>query len=268
LACKFIEDLFLLKIRRLQKGTSTPRDHAALTAIHRRVLSRLSKIRDRSAIVVPAGTGELGVPNSSVQIVAPDSQWAEQFRLESAQIRERLSERIRVIDHIGSTAIAGLPAKPIIDIAIGLDPASFERDLQICRVELATFGYRYLGDFGRRGGHLFEKGPRPIRTHAIQIHPTDAPDFANLIRFQQLLRADPALLKEYAATKAVLAAYLPRIRLIYTWYKSHWIGGVLLRDQGPAAWGPWMIAKNQLTAFEIARQKLGARIVGARHPSG
>jgi GrpB-like predicted nucleotidyltransferase (UPF0157 family) len=258
---KLAEDAVLLKVRAFQKGAGTPRDHAALTAIHRHVLARLRKARESAGIpVIDRNGGELGLHNSSVQIVSSDPRWTELFVRESALIRERLGDRLRAIHHIGSTAVPGLPAKPILDLALVLDAATFERDFAVCRHELAALGYRYLGDYGHRGGRLFEKGPYPIRTHAIQVHPIGADDLSKLLRFQQILRDDPALLEEYAATKVLLAMHLSRLRLLYAWYKSHWIGDVLLRGMAPTAWGPWMIAKKQQTAFQAARHKLAAWI--------
>lgn len=99
-----------------------------------------------------------------VEVVDYRPEWAEMYAAEAEKIREVLGENLIEIHHIGSTAVKGLKAKPIIDIlAVVSDLVSLDGK----NSEFEKAGYECMGEFGIRGRRYFRKGEE-IRTH--QIH--------------------------------------------------------------------------------------------------
>ena len=135
-----------------------------------------------------------------------DPAWPEEFRREAAAIARILGDNLTAIHHIGSTAVPGLAAKPIIDImpvvrSLGAVDGS--------RAALESLGYEYLGEFGIPGRRYMRKGGDE-RTH--QVHVFAQGDTVNITRhlaFRDFLRAHPDVCAEYAALKRALAARHP-----------------------------------------------------------
>lgn len=99
-----------------------------------------------------------------VEVVDYRPEWAEMYAAEAEKIRAVLGENLIEIHHIGSTAVKGLKAKPIIDIlAVVSDLVSLDGK----NSEFEKAGYECMGEFGIRGRRYFRKGEE-IRTH--QIH--------------------------------------------------------------------------------------------------
>ena len=124
-----------------------------------------------------------------------DPAWPEEFRREAAAIARILGDNLTAIHHIGSTAVPGLAAKPIIDImpvvrSLGAVDGS--------RAALELLGYEYLGEFGIPGRRYMRKGGDE-RTH--QVHVFAQGDTVNITRhlaFRDFLRAHPDVCAEYA----------------------------------------------------------------------
>lgn len=96
-----------------------------------------------------------------VEVVDYRPEWAEMYAAEAEKIREVLGENLIEIHHIGSTAVKGLKAKPIIDIlAVVSDLVSLDGK----NSEFEKAGYECMGEFGIRGRRYFRKGEE-IRTH-------------------------------------------------------------------------------------------------------
>lgn len=135
-----------------------------------------------------------------------DPAWPEEFRREAAAVARILGDNLTAIHHIGSTAVPGLAAKPIIDImpvvrSLGAVDGS--------RAALESLGYEYLGEFGIPGRRYMRKGGDE-RTH--QVHVFAQGDTVNITRhlaFRDFLRAHPDVCAEYAALKRELAARYP-----------------------------------------------------------
>ena len=143
---------------------------------------------------------------------------------------------------MGSTAVPGLAAKPIIDIAMEMNRTGFDASMLSYREALTEVGYDYLGDRGQKGGHMFGKGLKGSRTHAIQVHPSDSTAIKELIRFREMLMEDMNLAREYAEIKTALADLFPHQRLIYVWYKTHWVEHRFLGKDIKHAWGLWLLS--------------------------
>jgi GrpB-like predicted nucleotidyltransferase (UPF0157 family) len=138
---------------------------------------------------------------------------------------KRIGHLVLDIQHVGSTAVPGLAAKPIIDIAVAV--ASLV-DVQRCRPLLIALGYLDRGDAGREGGYVFVKERVPeVRTHHLHMVTIDDPQWANYLSFRDRLRADAALRKEYAALKWKLQERFACDRQGYTAAKDAFIRRVL-----------------------------------------
>jgi GrpB-like predicted nucleotidyltransferase (UPF0157 family) len=104
----------------------------------------------------------IGLKRHTVEVVDHDPTWAMLGVQACQAVRSACGELLVDLQHVGSTAVPDLPAKPILDIAAGV--ATFEAMPEIVR-RLTRIGYLYRGDHGDAGGHLFvvESSPK-IRT--------------------------------------------------------------------------------------------------------
>jgi GrpB-like predicted nucleotidyltransferase (UPF0157 family) len=167
----------------------------------------------------------IGLERGTVRVVPPDDEWPEAFAQERHCLCQRIGYLVLDIQHVGSTAVPGLAAKPIIDIAVAVaSPA----DVQRCRPLLVELGYIDRGDRGREGGYVFVKERTPeVRTHHLHMVAIDDPQWANYLRFRDGLRADVALRTEYASLKQKLQEQFTNDRQGYTAAKGAFIRRVL-----------------------------------------
>ena len=144
----------------------------------------------------------LGLTRGGVVLRDYDARWPAEFAREAARLQALLGDG-PVIEHVGSTAVPGLCAKPLIDIAVGL----VDREaLDAARLLLGRAGYDDRGDFGDRGGIILAKGPEDDRTHLLHLVERRDPRWDRYIAFRDALRADPGLRDRYAELKRQLAA--------------------------------------------------------------
>lgn len=153
-------------------------------------------------------------PADAIILAEYDPAWPALFEEERARLQEAIGEWAVAIEHVGSTAVPGLAAKPIIDIGIAL--RRFEDALR-CITPLVEAGWTCLGEFGIPGRIYFRKGtdtPLPGqapagsagRTHQIHMYEVTHEQFAGHITFRDYLRSHPEIAREYAELKAELAA--------------------------------------------------------------
>lgn len=141
-----------------------------------------------------------------IRVVDYDPSWPERFRREAAVIRAVLGDDCRAIYHIGSTAVPGMAAKPIIDILPVVEDLEAVDDTASA---FAALGYEYLGAFGIPGRRYLRKGGDE-RTH--QIHIFAQGDWTNIDRHlavRDYLRTHPAEREAYVLLKRRLAAEHP-----------------------------------------------------------
>lgn len=135
-----------------------------------------------------------------------DPEWPLMYKRERGRIAEILKDNCIYIYHIGSTAVPGLPAKPIIDIMAVVK--SLEK-VDIVAEKFSDSGYEYLGEFGIAGRRYLRKGGDE-RTH--QIHIFQADDWNNIGRhlaFREYMRTHEKERNEYAKIKKALAKKFP-----------------------------------------------------------
>ena len=141
-----------------------------------------------------------------ITVTEYDPLWPQKFQAESRLIRGILADNCLAIYHIGSTAVPGLAAKPIIDIMAVVKSLVQVDD---AAEDFSQIGYEYLGEFGIAGRRYLRKGGEE-RTH--QIHIFQADDWANIGRhlaFRDYMRSHEKERVEYAKIKTELAQRFP-----------------------------------------------------------
>jgi GrpB-like predicted nucleotidyltransferase (UPF0157 family)/GNAT superfamily N-acetyltransferase len=161
-----------------------------------------------------------GVRDGRVELVAYDPAWPALYETERERL-EPLLPGFLEIHHIGSTAVPGLLAKPIIDIVALVD------DLDAPIAALIGSGYQYARAFNATLSHRrFLCYPTAShRTHHLHLV-DDRTELERRLYFRDRLRADPALAAEYVALKRALAARYPEDREAYTEAKAPFIGRI------------------------------------------
>ena len=153
----------------------------------------------------------LGLRYGTIELVSHDPGWAENFRKERTRLRKALPGAFR-IEHVGSTAVPGLDAKPILDIAA----AGLEFDISVIVPLLEALGYVYRGDAGQDGGHVFVRGPEPlVRTHHVHVVALDGPQWTAYMLLRDLLIQSAEAREAYQAEKRVLAKRHPNDHKAY-----------------------------------------------------
>ncbi len=142
----------------------------------------------------------LGLAPGQVSLAQRHEAWAVAYQRDRAAILAALGESIVAVEHVGSTSIPNVPAKPILDILVGVN--NFE-EAQICVAPMLGIGYRYRGEYGIPRRHYFVKGQ--ARTHHIHMLEIHSPRWAEMLRFRDAMRANSSLAAEYAREKVRLA---------------------------------------------------------------
>ena len=160
-----------------------------------------------------------------VTLVPQDPCWAAMAKAEAARLASAVAPVPLEIHHIGSTAIPGVPAKPIVDL-LGVAPSLAALDR--VRDAIEALGYDWRGEYGLVGRRYCtlsdpETGVRRIHLHA---YGNGAPSILRHLAFRDHLRANPALAADYAGVKARCAARHPFDGHAYTRCKSAWIARI------------------------------------------
>ncbi|MGH7554413.1 MAG: GrpB family protein [Longimicrobiales bacterium] len=166
----------------------------------------------------------LGLKYGTVRLVDHDARWREAFLTERALLIEALDGLRCVVEHIGSTAVPGLTAKPILDIAVGI-PDSADVPASIARLQ--HLGYEYRGDAGADGGHVLVRANGDVRTHHVHVVELEGKQWRAYLAFRDLLRNDPLARQMYAAAKQELALRFADDRKSYTKAKDELVGRLL-----------------------------------------
>ncbi len=172
----------------------------------------------------------------TIDIVAWDPQWPRRFELERESIAQALRPWIVAgIEHIGSTAVPGLAAKPVIDIMAPVASLEASRDAVAGAAAIGYLHYPYKPDLM----HWLCKPSPQFRTHHLHLVPYRSRLWFERLAFRDALRSDSRLRREYAALKLRLAAESGSDREAYTDGKTGFIQRVLAAtsnedtDHGP-----------------------------------
>ena len=153
----------------------------------------------------------LGLKRGTVQLCEHEQAWEIEAQNTIFRLKEILGAVIKDIQHVGSTSIPSIKAKPIIDIAIAVD--DFE-DVLLLEEELKKQGFYYrpqvdLGEQLLFASGSYYDGTGDLQTHFIHIVKTGSMDWRNYINFRDYLNSTPAVAKVYEDLKVLLAKQAP-----------------------------------------------------------
>ncbi|OPH47266.1 hypothetical protein BC351_12260 [Paenibacillus ferrarius] len=162
--------------------------------------------------------------DKSVVIEEYNKDWALEYEQEEGKIKELLGNKAIAIEHIGSTSVQGLGAKPIIDFMVGVNELN-EVDEFI--EPLVKIGYEYVfhKDFPNR--RFFRKGQWRAGTHHLHVYRCGSDEWNNNILFRDYLRTHPDVLRQYNQLKMDLAKKYRNDRTSYTNAKHPFITSVI-----------------------------------------
>lgn len=157
-----------------------------------------------------------------IEVVPFQENWLVKYGQECAELYRVLKDQVQAVEHIGSTSVPGMDAKPIIDIAVHLSTVALVPRLVD---RLATLNYVYQGEYGLPGRHFFIKGdPRAFHLHLVD---DTTNHWRRWIAFRDLLRRDPELRETYKQLKHDLARKYKFQRALYSEGKSTFINAAV-----------------------------------------
>ena len=153
----------------------------------------------------------IGLKRGTVQLCEHENQWEIEAKNTICRLKKILGNVANDIQHVGSTAIPSIKAKPIIDIAVAVDDFN---DVLALEKELTDKGFYYRPqvDLGEQllfaSGSLYD-GTGDLQTHFIHVVRSGSMDWINYINFRDYLNQNPAVAKEYESLKVSLALQAP-----------------------------------------------------------
>jgi GrpB-like predicted nucleotidyltransferase (UPF0157 family) len=179
-----------------------------------------------------------------------DPGWPDTFSRLAAAVKAALGSLVVTVEHIGSTAVPGLAAKPVIDLDVVLaSPADLPAAIRL----LATIGYLHEGDLGVAGREAF-RSPAGEPRHHLYLLTAGAKELGRHVAFRNALRASEDLRNKYAALKRSLAQAYKEDRDAYTKGKTNFIASIAgASDQMP----------QPTDAVEPLRARLSADLLAA-----
>lgn len=166
----------------------------------------------------------IGLNKDEVQISPYDETWKEEFEKEKRILQNALKNYDVVIEHVGSTALPGLSAKPIIDIAIGTKDKETLFELEKVMIDN---GYDVLNEYEKKGEILARKGPPEKRTHYIHMQIIGSEYWNEFMYFKKYMLEHPEEIKKYEQLKNTLSKQYQNDRKKYTKGKNEYISGIL-----------------------------------------
>jgi len=167
----------------------------------------------------------IGLKRGTVKLSSDHIQWEKLFEIEKQLLTATLGDTID-IEHVGSTAIPNVPAKPIIDIMIGF---SEERQAKKIFKTLNKMGYGDRGEQEVPGRHLFVKGPEDNRTHYLHVTKKNSGFWTEHILFRNYLRQHKDARDEYGKLKKQLEKEYSDNREQYTKDKADFIKKIITK---------------------------------------
>ena len=166
---------------------------------------------------------------AAIHLVEYSPEWPKMFEVEKGNLICLLGGYLEGgIEHIGSTSVQGLIAKPVIDIMFGVVSLDASRGA----IELLTrAGYQYSAYKGDIM-HWFCKPSFEHRTHHLHLVPFESPLWSERLCFRDRLRSSEVLKQEYSSLKRELARRYQNEREAYTDEKWPFIESELSRDDG------------------------------------
>lgn len=148
-------------------------------------------------------------------------EWTNSFSAIANELQEALGQLIIRIEHVGSTSVRGLSAKPIIDIDVVIDNETHLADVIAA---LGRIGYRHEGDLGIKGREAFKyDGKEHLQKHHLYVCRQDSSELKRHTGFREYLRSHPDAVREYSRIKEEGARLYPEDIEKYIAHKSPFI---------------------------------------------
>lgn len=160
----------------------------------------------------------LGLKRGELYLSPYRDEWPALFESEKKIIASAIGDLVRDIQHVGSTSVPGMCAKPILDIAIAVEEFETAR---VCVEPLVELGYTFKGENGIPRRHYFQKG-EPC-THHVHMVEEISEEWTKLILFRDHLRSYRSVTEEYGSLKAALVDSLAGDRKAYLAAKAEFI---------------------------------------------
>jgi GrpB-like predicted nucleotidyltransferase (UPF0157 family) len=168
----------------------------------------------------------LGLEHGINRLSPYSADWPGLFTTEAENILSVCGNCIIAIEHVGSTSIPHMEAKPIVDMVAGV--ASLN-DAEKMIKGMESIGYDYPGDIGIPDDRIFGRDPG-FRKFLVHVVVFNSPQWDNYICFRDTLIKDPKLANEYCKLKSAIAANHPKGRAKFTKLKSKFIRRVLEQE--------------------------------------
>ncbi len=171
---------------------------------------------------------------NGVVLLPYDDEWPSRYAKAEAEILAACGIVVAGIEHVGSTAIPGIKAKPYLDIMPGLRSHA---DGAVLVPLMKSLGYEYKGEYGIAGRHYFSKwidDDERVWKHNVHTYEIGHPEWVRHLVFRDALRADPNLRDEYQALKVMLALKHADDVEAYAGAKSEFVEHVIASAGGPA----------------------------------
>ena len=138
----------------------------------------------------------------NIRVVPYDPEWPRRFEEEAVRLRRVLGDVLLDVRHVGSTAVPGLAAKPLIDVLLVVRdlPALDERNQAMIALGYLPAGALFVPD-----SRFFSKGPPEARTHHLHAYAPGHPEIDRHLALCAYLAAHPAQARRYADLKSALA---------------------------------------------------------------
>lgn len=157
----------------------------------------------------------------AVYLVSHDPQWAVRARHEAERLATVLGNNLLRVEHIGSTSVAGLAAKPVIDL-LPIVKSMDVLDQQSAVVE--ALGYKWHGEFGIEGRRFCTlTNAQGIRELHVHFFASVSTQIKRHVAFRDYLRAHPEIAKAYETEKQRAALLHPHDSFEYNFEKGAWV---------------------------------------------
>ena len=155
---------------------------------------------------------------AKVTVLPYDSTWKSAFEAIKKEIEGAAGDLILGVEHVGSTSVEGMSAKPCIDLDVVIRDASV---LEAVIARLAAIGYIHEGDLGIPGREAFKYTDKPhLQTHHLYVCPRDSRELHRHITFREFLKSHPEAVRQYSRVKETAAQLYPDDIDRYIAYKS------------------------------------------------
>lgn len=156
--------------------------------------------------------------NKNVIVLPYNSEWETDFEKIKQELVNAIGNLAVCIEHVGSTSVKGLFAKPIIDIDIVISDYSVFYDIVN---KLETIGYFHEGDLGIKDREVFKYSDKPhLQKHHLYVCPQNSEELFRHITFRNFLRNNPEAVEKYSRVKEKAAELFPNNIEEYMKYKA------------------------------------------------